>query len=43
MIKKKILHLILLSFIVINVSQLVTFDDVSPIQALFHVHGGGGL
>lgn len=43
MIKKKILHLILLSFIVINVSQLVTFDDVSLIQSLFSVHGAGGL
>jgi hypothetical protein len=43
MIKKRILYLILLSFILINVGQLGSYNNWFPIETLLTVHGGGGL
>ncbi len=41
--KKRILYLILLSFIFINITSLGYFDSESTLYSLLSVHGGGSL
>ena len=41
--KKKIFYVILLSFMIINISQLGNFDIDAPLQILNYPHGTGRL